>query len=353
MVMESSADRIIQAAGQAGDIRRTAEMMERSLHRTAVVCAALVVLVGILVLLGWLVGNEFLMSVLPGHIRMKANAAVCFIAAGLALAASLQSSLSAKRLARVLAPIVLCVGAATLAEYVFKIDLRIDEFLFRDPVQRIFPGRMAEITAACFCLVGLSVLLLGRERLARMLSQWVALSVCALAFVAIVGWVYGVRILYGSAGYTSMALHTGVGFLILGVGLLLAQPDLPIVRVLFAPEAGGWLARRILPVTMLLPVVLGWAYLSPALDFGGPRFGMALFAVTAGATGSAGLWFVAMFLNRRQRDQTEFTRVREEGAAAVRQSERELRLVTDHLPTLLSYIDTQGRFVRVNRTYET
>jgi diguanylate cyclase (GGDEF)-like protein/PAS domain S-box-containing protein len=45
-------------------------------------------------------------------------------------------------------------------------------------------------------------------------------------------------------------------------------------------------------------------------------------------------------------------REREENASAIRQSERELRLVTDHLPTLLSYIDTDGRFLRVNRTYE-
>ena len=37
---------------------------------------------------------------------------------------------------------------------------------------------------------------------------------------------------------------------------------------------------------------------------------------------------------------------------AIRQSEHELRVVTDQLPTLISYIDPEGRFLRVNQTYE-
>ena len=353
MLFENSGAAIILPGGQSNESIRKAENMQRALHHTALACAFVVALVGAVVLFGWLAGNEYFMAVLPGHIRMKANTAFCFVISGLALAAGVQPSLSARRWARAPALILLCSSAATLAEYTFKIDLHIDELLFKDPVQSVFPGRMAQISSICFCLTGLSILLLGRGRIARIFSQWAALSVGALAFVAIVSSLYGARILYGSIDYTSMALHTGVGFLVLGVGLLLAQPDLPIVQVLFAPETGGWLARRLLPITIFLPVVLGWIYLRPALDFGSPSFGMAMFAVTLGATGSAGLWFVAMFLNRTQRQQNEMARVREEGAAAVRQSERELRLVTDHLPTLLSYIDTGGRFLRVNRTYET
>ena len=38
-------------------------------------------------------------------------------------------------------------------------------------------------------------------------------------------------------------------------------------------------------------------------------------------------------------------------ATAVEQSERELRLVTDNLPTLISYLSADWRYIRVNRTY--
>ena len=34
------------------------------------------------------------------------------------------------------------------------------------------------------------------------------------ALFAIIGYLYGVPVLYGSIEYTSMALHTGIGFLV-------------------------------------------------------------------------------------------------------------------------------------------
>ena len=80
---------------------------------------------------------------------------------------------------------------------------------------------------------------------------------------------------------------------------------------------------------------------------------MALFALTLVAAGAAALWIIAFFLNRREEERATLAREREQAAFAIRQSERELRLVTDHLPILLSYIGTDERLLRVNRTYET
>ena len=79
---------------------------------------------------------------------------------------------------------------------------------------------------------------------------------------------------------------------------------------------------------------------------------MALFAVTLVCAATVALVQAAKFLIWNERQREELARVRDESAAAVRKSERELRLVTDHLPSLLSYIDLEGRFVRVNKTYE-
>ena len=53
------------------------------------------------------------------------------------------------------------VGLLTLSEYLFHVDLRIDQLLFKDLLQFPYPGRMAHITAFNFCLIGLSVLLLA------------------------------------------------------------------------------------------------------------------------------------------------------------------------------------------------
>ena len=147
-----------------------------------------------------------------------------------------------------------------------------------------------------------------------------------------------------------MALQTGAGFVILGTGLLLATPGSVFAALLSAPERGSWLARRLLPIALILPTLLGWLYLRPSLNFGSPIFAMALFAVTLTEAGVAMVLLQALFFNRDQRLHTQIHDLREHSAAAVRQSEHELRLITDHLPTLLSYIDPQGCFIRVNRT---
>ena len=325
----------------------------RTMRRAALVCGFTLVLLGFLVLLGWLLRIEVLLAIFPGHIRMKSNAAAAFIAAGIALSTTSWQSPFTKRISLACATLTVSFGLLTLGEYVFHRDLHIDQLLFTDPMQKQYPGRMAHITAFNFCLAGLSLLALHGGRHARRFSQAAALLLTGGAIFAITGYLYGVPVLYGSLLYTAMAFHTGVGFLVLGAGLLLAQPHSRLMQVLFAPAAGGWLARRALPGVVLLPVLLGWLFLRPVINFHRPRFGMALFALTLVAAGAAALWSTALLLNRREEERAALTREREHAAIAIRQSERELRLVTDRLPVLLSYIDPDERFLRVNRTYET
>ena len=95
-----------------------------------------------------------------------------------------------------------------------------------------FPGRMAHITAFNFFIAGLSVLLLAFSEKHAKLSQTLAAITGLSALFAIVGYLYGVPLLYGSVEYTSMALHTGVGFLVGSLSLLFCRPDLGLMAVL-------------------------------------------------------------------------------------------------------------------------
>ncbi len=331
-----------------------------ALRRTALVCSVLLVGIGFLALLGWTLGSEVLTAVIRGHVSMKANTAIGFLAAGLAMAAHLAAergrgrwrAATMRRWAWGLALLTFSLGGLSLVEYLFRMDLHIDQLLFVDRVQHVDPGRMAILTGANFCLGGLSLLVFGSGRTRRRASRTIALVLAVDAFAAIVGYMYGVETFYGASGINTMALNTGASFVLLGVGTVLLDSESKLMRELCTKGSGGLLLRRSLPMAMLFPVVLGWLYLLPEVNFGHPRFGMALFAVTLACAGTAAVWSTAVFLARGERQRDELMQVREQSAAAVRQSERELRLVTDHLPTLLSYIDTAGKYVRVNRTYE-
>ena len=120
---------------------------------------------GCLVLYGWAFHIEMLKTVLPGLVTMKANTAlgIAFSGASLWLLLPADSGTKRKNVARFLALLVVMIGTATLAEYVFGTNLGIDQLLFNDPegsVGTSSPGRLTPTTATAFMALGLALMLL-------------------------------------------------------------------------------------------------------------------------------------------------------------------------------------------------
>src|SRR5262249_47299241 len=67
--------------------------------------------------------------------------------------------------------------------------------------------------------------------------------------------------LYGIGPFIPMALNTAVAFLLLGLGILCARPDQGLMACITSAEAGGAMARRLLPAAIAIPAVLGWLHL--------------------------------------------------------------------------------------------
>src|SRR5579862_897366 len=174
--------------------------------------AGVVAVIGIAVIAGWLFGLESLMTVLPGLIRMKANTAVGFLFAAVALYLAYNGK--HRTLQAISALLVSLIAMATLFEYFSGIDLHIDQLLFIDSVQVRFPGRMAHFTAANFLVTG-AMLYPFRFRASEKVADILAVTVGSASIFAIVGYLYGVPLLYGSVVYSAMAIHTGFGFLAL------------------------------------------------------------------------------------------------------------------------------------------
>jgi signal transduction histidine kinase/ActR/RegA family two-component response regulator len=264
--------------------------------------AILLMLLGSLVLLGWLWDVGLLTTVLPGRITMKPNTAVGFLFLGLALFLLTQSkkTRNSQLWCAGSAALVSLVGLLTLAEYVFHANLGIDQLLFKDVVQLSYPGRMAHITAFNFFIAGLSVLLLAFFEKQARLSQSLAAVTGLSALFAIVGYLYGVPLLYGSIEYTSMALHTGAGFLVGSLALLFCRADLGLMAVLTSSYAGGWLARRLLPVTALVPALLGAACIHSRLFSSDVRLNIACLVVVQIVLFMTLVWILAFVLNRAE-----------------------------------------------------
>jgi len=235
----------VSAAGTTGE----------GLRRVPALVGAGIAALGVIVLLGWVLDVDGLKSVLPGLPTMKANTALCFLLIGLALL------LRHRRKARIACSATLCtLVGLTLAEYAAGWDLRLDQFLFQDAPDphTFYPGRMTPVTALSFAMSGVSLLLLAVPR-GRWLQQALALATGLVGLTGVLGYLYDVKQLYQFAGVASMALHTAAGFVVLSVGLLFARTD-GLVRVLSGAAPGSQLARRFLPVVILLPILLGWLH---------------------------------------------------------------------------------------------
>ncbi|MEG4291936.1 PAS domain S-box protein [Microcoleus sp. C2C3] len=251
-----------------------------------------VIAIGCTVILGWIFDLQLLKSILPGLVTMKANTAVCFILGGFSLFIlhRQRAELTARKhekIAKFLiyscSFLIILISLLTLAQYRFNLDLGIDQLLFKESYALTSggtPGRMAPNTAAAFLLLGTALLLLSERRPKYRRVQ--ILSCCAflIAFLGLIGYIYGKALFYRIGDYTGMALHTSAAFMLLSFGILFASPERGLIAVIASERAGGIMARRLLPQAIIIPPLVGYfILLGERLQAYRPEVGISLLSV--------------------------------------------------------------------------
>jgi signal transduction histidine kinase len=248
------------------------------------ISAVAVIILGAAVLAGWALGTPALRGI-GDTSPMMPSTALCFVLSGLAL---LLQTRNAQRWAiltsSVLCVIVLLVAAVTALEHVLDRNLGLDLLLFHDQVlaaSRGLPGRMAINTAAAFVFVAIGILLLPRDRRVNGISSQVAaFGAVVIAFIALIGYAFGVRDFYSMQPFLGMALLSAAAFLILGLGLMFSQLTRGLPGLVADTGAAGVVARRLLPGTILLPLFFGMIRLAgEEAGFFSSELATSLFAV--------------------------------------------------------------------------
>src|SRR5262249_53812611 len=158
------------------------------------------------------------------------------------------------------ASLVIALGVITLTGYLIDHNLRIDQVLFG---AQLAGNRVAPNTGFALLLIGVALWLLNSPRpLQRGLEQLVVLFPIGVALISLLGYAYRGGGMWGLGELQRMASPTAASLFVLGIGLLCARPDPGLVSVFVSDHAGGALARRMLPVGILVPAGLGWLTLS-------------------------------------------------------------------------------------------
>lgn len=244
-------------------------MREENLAWVARACAVVALVVGAVVFCGWIFAIEWLQNPIPGYVGMKCNTALSILA--LALGVLLMTGgATRRRPAAVLAGWVILLVGVTAIEALTGGEFGVDTLLAVElpgTPGTAHPGQMAPPTMVAL-LAGAFALALFAWGRGRAVARRLAGADAVFGLLVLLGYTFHARQLYAAGFSTNVAVMTGAAFLFLGTSLLLLDPP-PLLR---SPYAGGVLFRRMLPVVLLAPWLIGWASLHGAeaglYDFG-------------------------------------------------------------------------------------
>ncbi len=177
---------------------------------------------GTAVLVAWHVHFIPLIQALPGHTPMHRMTALGFLLSGVAL---VFTAAGRKRAAAALALAPLIIAVLVWFEYALGADFAIDQILGRDYVRvhTSHPGRMAPVTALCFVVSSVALLVTASRRLEKFASAIVGILasiLLAVGTVSVLVYLLGGEEVYGWSQFTRIALHTAAGLAVLGAGLM-------------------------------------------------------------------------------------------------------------------------------------
>lgn len=233
-------------------------------------CGAAAAVVGFIALLGWLLHADALGSLLPGLPTMKANTAICLMlmGGGVALLYRAAQPSGSRNVGLALVGAAASVALVTGAQDIFRVDLGIDQLLFRDhpgQLATIAPGRMSPLTAISLILLGLAALAGKKAPRAVITLAGIALAVSALT---VFNFGFGAAVPSLLAGFAEMAFDTAVAVGILALGVIgLLGPANPFA-LLAGRSPTTMLLRRLFAVSVATPVLIAWLRLE------GQRFGL-------------------------------------------------------------------------------
>lgn len=318
--------------------------------------SAVVLFTGFFILLGWL----FYLW-LPDFLQMYVKeitpiSALSFILSGMALwvYSEKNRSLIAQTTVQIAGAVVLVLATLTLFEYFFHIRIGIDEALFRTTLNNIASfvpaGRMSPITASNFVLIGFTLVFLDSTTIHYRAHQILMSIVILMTTFEFLGHIYAIgnSDVFGIGNiYSQMSVLNCFLFLVLSLGILFVRPYQGVFSILMSNYSGGSLARRLIPPTILLPIVVGYlvGLGGRQIGFNEAEVGLSLLVISTIIVFATIILFNAYLV-----DQVDIKRRQTESALKLNQLL--IQSILDQTSAVIFIQDLEGRYLLVNKQFE-
>jgi signal transduction histidine kinase len=262
----------------------------RLLCRLSGVAAILVMVTGIVDLLVWRLGTAPLVESTTQLSLPLPTTAIGLAGIGISLWLGRSDSVPNWSIvaSRIIAALAVAWAVVFLIEWIWTLDLGVDQLLFADrlrPVAGRPAGRPSASVVITLVLIGAALISLHADSpLAHMTTRVGTSLALLITFTIVVSHVNGARDYYHVYPVGDMALVSALTLGLAALGVLLVRPAARggLSSILIDDAAGGVLARRLLPVAILVPMVLGRLWLSGAVaGWYDPKGGASLFVVAS------------------------------------------------------------------------
>jgi PAS domain S-box-containing protein len=289
---------------------------------------------GVSVCVGWWLRIPILVQLAPDA-PTHFNTALIFILLGLG---ELGLVLRRRSLVTAMAVAAACIASAELAEYALRLNLGVDT-LFAAPFVGLdarFPGRMSSNTIACVFLVCAGQVLMSKPNRGAGAATTAAVILKSLAggiaFLALLGYLVGIKSAYGWTESVGMSIRSCAGFLLIVIARITSLWQRDIVN---KPSLPNWFLPFLATAMATITIGLIWIFTSPAarpfmLD---PRFQDIAYRRSIAMTLSVGtliiLGTISVLAARHK-------------AVAAQVSERKLSAVLEQMSEGVMLIDPKG-----------
>ena len=296
------------------------------------IAGAISVAIGTIALAGWAFHIELLKSFGLGLIAMNPVTAFVVIVAGVALVllSDRQAHHRRRLWGRVLAGIAATLGVMRLLCIWYGCGCRnvLDRWVFGCRFQH-GPTHTESIdikTALNILLAGSALLLLDiQTRRGRRPAEALSAVSGTIAILGLVAYSYNLIAYYMTPTWLPTSLPSAMAFLFLATGTLLARSDKGTMCVVMSDTAGGVLARRLIPLAILLPILLAALRLvAENVGLHGFQFGAAHTAMASMLLFFAATWWTARLLYRADEERKTAQVERDRNAEHIRVLNAEL-----------------------------
>jgi PAS domain S-box-containing protein len=233
--------------------------LNATVRRIGIVAAFTLVALSCLVMAGWQLRIPILRGQVFGSF-VSPNAALCFLLCGVSLLLQTSKDRSTPspwrvRTGIVLGALVALFALLTLGEHVTGIDLNIDRLFFAHRMSDWWlpnPGRFAITSSIAFLVGGLGLVFIRHPGKA-FISDFAGCAVLGVAYIGIIGYMFGYRLFYGRV----MSMPTAIMFAVMGVAMLFCSSVGWVIKSLANPRLGGLLVRRLTAAILFAVPALG------------------------------------------------------------------------------------------------